>query len=444
MSRKSFRRHLSMPGMLAAMRACFDRVPDPLRTRGISLSDCLMSGLAVFSFKMPSLLQFDTRVRGGEDPVQARNLRTLFGVVRAPSDTWMRERLDEVDPRDLRRCFTRIHSALQRGKVLEDWSVLDGHLLISVDGTGHHSSHKVSCKNCCVKNHRDGSKTYYHQALGAAVVHPDHAEVLPLAPEPIRKEDGARKNDCERNAAKRLLNDLRREHPHMKAIIVEDALASNGPHIKLLKEKDFRFILGAKPGDHELLFSWFGASDTKQTWERRDRKTGTVRRFAWDHGLPFNDANFDLKINMLHDEETDTNGNRKRFSWVTDLPLDRDTVMPVMRAARRRWAIENETFQTLKARDAYRFEHNFGHGNNRLADVFATLAMLAFLIDQVQQHCCQLFRKAREHQGRNLYLWNRLRELVRTFAFPDWKVLYRAIAGELGKEDYVALIRAGP
>ena len=54
----------------------------------------------------------------------------------------MRERLDEVDPRDLHRCFTRIHSALQRGKVLEDWAVLGGHLLISVDGTGHHSSHE--------------------------------------------------------------------------------------------------------------------------------------------------------------------------------------------------------------------------------------------------------------------------------------------------------------
>ena len=165
-----------------------------------------------------------------------------------------------------------------------------------------------------MKTRRGGSKTSSHQALGAAVVHPDHAEVLPLAPEPIRKEDGARKNDCERNAAKRLLEDLRREHPHMKAVIVEDGLASNGPHVKLLKEKDFRFILGAKPGDHELLFSWFEASDTKQAWERRDRKTGTVRCFEWDHGLPLNDANVDLKITMLHDEETDTNGNRKSFS----------------------------------------------------------------------------------------------------------------------------------
>ncbi len=102
MSRNSFRRHLSMPGMLRAVRACFGRVPNPVRTRGISLPDCLMSGLAVFSFKMPSLLQFDRQVRGGGDPVLARTLRTLFGVARAPSDTWMRERPGGVDPR---RCF---------------------------------------------------------------------------------------------------------------------------------------------------------------------------------------------------------------------------------------------------------------------------------------------------------------------------------------------------
>ena len=77
-----------------------------------------------------------------------------------------------------------------------------------------------------------------------------------------------------------------------------------------------------------------------------------------------------------------------------------------MRCGRRRWAIENETFQTLKARDAYRFEHNFGHGKNHLSDVFATLAMLAFLIDQVQRHCCPLFGRAHKHQKRILYLWN--------------------------------------
>jgi hypothetical protein len=65
--------------------------------------------------------------------------------------------------------------------------------------------------------------------LGASSVHPDKKVVIPLAPEPILKSDGSTKNDCERNASKRLLKDLRREHPHLNRLIVEDALASNYP-----------------------------------------------------------------------------------------------------------------------------------------------------------------------------------------------------------------------
>ena len=68
----------------------------------------------------------------------------------------------------------------------------------------------------------------------AVLVHPEHKSVIPLAPEPIVKGDGCTKNDCERNASKRLLMDLRREHPHLKVLIVEDGLAANFPHLSLL------------------------------------------------------------------------------------------------------------------------------------------------------------------------------------------------------------------
>ena len=63
--------------------------------------------------------------------------------------------------------------------------MFEGHYLIAIGGTGYHSSHKVRCKRCCVKNHRNGSETYYNQMLGAAMIHADHSEVLPLTPEPI-------------------------------------------------------------------------------------------------------------------------------------------------------------------------------------------------------------------------------------------------------------------
>ena len=118
MSKDSFRKDLSMPGLLREMRECFDRVPDLIVSRGITLSDCLMAGLAMFSLKIPSMLKYDQLVRLDENTVQAKNLKSLFGVKRPPSDTWLRERLDGVDPRSLRRCFKNIFSFLQRGNVL--------------------------------------------------------------------------------------------------------------------------------------------------------------------------------------------------------------------------------------------------------------------------------------------------------------------------------------
>ena len=83
-----------------------------------------------------------------------------------------------------------------------------------------------------MKTRRDGTKTYYHQILSAATVHPDLKKEFPLAPESIRNAEGTTKNDCERNAPKRHLDDLCREHPHVKAVIVEDGLASNNPHVR--------------------------------------------------------------------------------------------------------------------------------------------------------------------------------------------------------------------
>ena len=424
MSNYRLRKTLSAPGLLREVRTGFDRIEDAVAGRGLNLTDCLMSGLAIFGLKYSSLLQFDRDAR--HKALIRSNLKSLYGIARAPSDTALRERLDEVDPGVLRRAFKRVFAALQRGKGLEGFTCLGGHYLLSVDGTGYFSSSKVHCDRCCEKRHRDGRTTYYHQLLGAVLVHPEQREVFPLAPEPILKGDGARKNDCERNAAKRLLADVRREHPHLKLIVVEDALASNGPHIELLKQLDMRFILGAKPGDHAHLFQWVETTPGTEVVEMTDAD-GVRHRFRYLNGAPLNDANFELEVNFLEYWEFKPNGKERHFSWVTDLPIDEFNVMDLMRAGRARWRIENETFNTLK-NQGYRFEHNFGHGKKHLATVFAHLMMLAFLIDQVQRRCCALFQAAQAKAGRARYFWEELRALVLQLVVPDWETLYRALA----------------
>ncbi|MEA3283229.1 MAG: hypothetical protein U9Q68_11895, partial [Euryarchaeota archaeon] len=101
---------------------------------------------------------------------------------------------------------------------------MDGYYLLSIDGTGYFSSNTIHCDHCSTKtNSKTGEITYYHQMLCGAIVHPDSREVIPLSPEPIIKQDGETKNDCERNAGKRFLEKLRTSHPHLRIIVTEDA-----------------------------------------------------------------------------------------------------------------------------------------------------------------------------------------------------------------------------
>lgn len=424
MGKSTLRKQLSAPGLLSLARQHFCSIALSSSQCHISLSDCLMSGLAVFSLKYPSLLQFDEHYH--EQPRVRHNLKTLYGITQAPSDTQLRERLDVVNPTGIRPVFAQMFRALQRGKGLEGLEYLDGHYLVSIDGTGYFSSSAIHCAHCCEKHHRDGRVTYYHQMLGAVLVHPDSQEVFPLAPEPIMKSDGEKKNDCERNAAKRLLSSIKQDHPHLKLIVVEDGLASNGPHIERLKSLNYRFILVAKASDHQFLFEWVDKSKSTRQVEITPA-SGTHYQFRYLNGVPLNDSHFDLEINFLEVIETTPKGKTQRFSWVTDIPLTDDNLVQIMRGGRSRWKIENETFNTLKTQ-GYHFEHNYGHGHNYLSTVLAYLMLLAFLIDQVQQRCCQVFQRAKEKMKSKRSLWEQLRVLFLGFTLPDWYTLLGSIA----------------
>jgi len=413
------RKYLSADGLVkivqhSLLREKFKELKNPI----YSWQDCIMSGLAVFGFKMPSLLQFEKDK--ASEPILRRNLRTLYGVKEAPSDTTMRERLDTISPRQLRQPFKKIFAYLQRGKALEAYRYLDGYHIISLDGTGQFSSEKVHCECCCEKHHRNGRVEYYHHMLGAVMVHPELREVIPLAPEPIIKGDGDTKNDCERNAAKRLLSDLRREHPHLKVLIVEDALASNFPHLSLLDSLEMQYVIGVKQGDHAYLFDWI--KDLKPTVHQMTDEQGTHHKFHTYKDIPLNDANYGYRVNVLEYWETKKDGRKQYFSWVTKLELTPENVYQVMRAGRSRWKIENETFNTLK-NQGYNFQHNYGHGYKNLCSVMTMLMMLAFLIDQVQKLCCKVYQKARKHAGRLTTLFERVRALTGFGVFNSWQHL---------------------
>jgi hypothetical protein len=416
------RKYLSADALFRLVRSGFDNIPDPRSDDSeIALTDALMAAFAMFSLKSPSLLAFDQERTEG-------NLHTIYGIKRAPCDTHMREILDPALPESLRPLFKSVFGQLQRGKALEPLAFLEGHYLVALDGTGYFSSKTIHCASCLHKVHRNGSITYYHQMVGAAIIHPDVREVIPLMPEPIVKHDGPAKNDCERNAAKRLIAKLRKDHPHLKFIVTEDSLSSNAPHIETLKDHHLHYILGVKDGDHAYLFAQVQAAEHAGRvthYERHDRALGVVHRFRFVNDVPLNASNADVRVNFIEYWEMGAE-QVQHFSWVTDLRVSKRNVSHLMRGGRARWKIENETFNTLK-NQGYHFEHNYGHGLQHLSAMFALLMMLAFLVDQVQQLCCALFQAVWAKLGSKRLLWERLRALFYDYTLESMRQLLEAL-----------------
>jgi len=419
------RKKLCADGLIQIVKSSFEKIKDHRENENkikISLSDALLSAYAMFLIKSPSLLNFEQKVKD-------QNLKNIFLIQEVPSDTQMRKILDDLDPDKIRVAFKDVFRQIQRGKNLERMTFYDGCYLVSVDGTGYFSSDKINCQNCLEKkSSKTGHSIYYHQMLGAALVHPDLKEVIPFCPEPIIKQDGETKNDCERNASKRFLDKFRKDHPYLPVIIIEDGLSSNAPHISELKRHNCHYILGAKEGDHKFLFEEVNKRKDLSIFEctTEDNSKETSHQFRFVNQVPLNSSNSDLLVNFIDYTEIKSNGKKQHFSWITDFEINENNVFQIMRGGRARWRIENETFNTLK-NQGYNFEHNYGHGDNALSSVLASLMMLAFLTDQTQQLTCESFNAVWKMECTKRDLWESIRFMFLHFVLTSMGHLFNVL-----------------
>jgi hypothetical protein len=416
------RKYLSADALVTLVRSGLATIPDyrPSET-DISFTDALMSAFAMFSLKSPSLLAFDKERAEG-------NVHTIYGMERVPCDTRMRAILDSVSPKVLRPVFTSVFRQLQRGKALEPMAFLDGHYFLALDGTEYFSSKTIHWASCLQKVHRNGSITYFHQLLGAAIIHPDVRAVIPLMPAPIVQQEGTAKNDCERHAAKRFVAKLRQDHPHLKCIVTEDSLSANAPHIETLQDHALHSIWGIQEGNHAFLFRQVQAAEDAGHViydERHDRAAGLVHRFRFVNDGSLNASNMDVRVNFIEYWEI---GQAKvqHCSWVTDVRVTTRNVFHLMRGGRARWKIANETCNTLK-NQGYNFEHTYGHGEQHLSVVCAMLLMRACLVDQAQQLCCALFQAVWAKLGSKRMRWERRRALFYDYAFASMRQRFEAL-----------------
>jgi hypothetical protein len=386
-----------------------------------TLHDCAMSAFAMMFFQDPSVLEFQRRM---EESINCNNLKTMFNVVSIPKDTQLRDVLDRCPLNPLDKVFADFFYHLQRSKQLEAYQFINGMYLMPVDGSQYFSSEKINCPSCLTTTSKKGVVRYHHSILQAVIVHPDNKQVIPLAPEAIQNTDGTEKQDCEINAGKRLIKKIRKTHPKLKIIVGGDDLFSNQPFIDELKAAGMSFILVAKPSSHKILFEWFtelkqldGASRLQFT----DLK-GRQHFYEWVNEIPLNGTKDADQVNFFHYQLIDKGKITYHNSWVTDIVIDENNVVQLVKGGRARWKVENEGFNTLK-NQGYHIEHNFGHGQHNLSMIFFLLNLLAFFVHQIFELTDLHYQKCRAKFSARKEFWNQLRCTIRILLFKTWEQL---------------------
>ena len=438
-SKKQYRAEVTMDSEIKSLQTIFEQVKDK-RAKNTShkLSNILMSGYAMFALKHASLLSFEK-----QNQVESANLKTVFGIERVCSDVQLRSVLDNVDPQFIRGLFPKKFDLLRKSGILDDFTFKIGslsYLIVSCDGVQHFSSNSVNCACCLSQTHKNGTVSYHHNMLCAALVHPEKREVFIMDVEPILQQDGHIKQDCERNAAKRLQENMSEAYKKYQKqylfLFVEDALYANAPHIENLELNHYHYILNVKPDGHKTLFKYIeGKRQRKElkkfSYSEKDGKNTILHEFEYVNNVLLCNSSPTTRVNFVHYTQTVTNDKnivkKTTFTWITNIKLSENKLVYIMKAARARWKIENETFNTLKNL-GYHFEHNYGHGEQHLSTMFAYLMLLAFYIDQLVQSCCHIFQQIEANIITKIKLWETQKSIFQTTPCTSMEYLYRRIA----------------
>jgi len=394
----------------------------------IELTDVLLSAFAMFSIKDPSLLSFVENY-----PNRKENLEQVYGIRTIPSEQGLRKILDPINPDELIPSFKMVLADQKVGEVITDYQcfkTLGGYTAVAVDGTNYFSSNNTSCPHCLVKKYKSGNH-YHHQLAGACIVHPDQKAVLPVFAEPITKQDGTLKNDCEYNAFKRLVPKIKRTLPEdSRPLILLDGLFASAPAIRLMLFYSMEFITVIKEGYVLVQVERLAKQNKLQrkVWYEDKYIKCTAR---WTEDLILNGANQDLLVNYVEYEQVNTQTGKVIYSgkWITSLPLRDSLIKEFVKTARARWKIENETFNILK-KHGYQLEHNYGHGKQFLSSTLATLMFLAFLVDQLTARLDTTFQKALKAAKTLRDLRHKVRVLFDLIPCISMNIIYLIIARE--------------
>jgi hypothetical protein len=279
-----------LPALLQELKAVCGGFPDTREVRGgnILMADFGLSAFSMFFMQSGSFLSHQ---RALEKAHSRSNCQTLFGMEHIPTDNYIRDNLDPVDPVHLQPLFNRMETQLEKPAMKQAFQRLKGRTLIAWDGTEYFCSYKINCPHCLTRKRSNGKVESYHTLLSATVVAPGTNRVVPLMPEFIANEDGAEKQDCERNAVKRWFNKHGARVKRLNPVYLGDDLFACQPVAEMVRNNGDDFIFTCKEASHKGLYDFIRGTTREQRDEKiRKRSTTETFRYRWIENVPIRDG----------------------------------------------------------------------------------------------------------------------------------------------------------
>ena len=401
-------------------------LPDKRTGKNIryQMSDIVKAAFAVFFIQSPSFL---ARQRALKTSKGSSNAEAVFQMEKIPCDEHVRNMLDPVSPTFFYGEFHTVLGKLKNQGKLEPYRVLGGqYTLISMDGTEYFSSYEIECQHCLHRKRNNGQVQHYHTAILPVIVAPHNPHVISLPPEYITPQDGQAKQDCERTAGKRWIEQHSSHYAPLGAILLGDDLYANQPLCQHALDHNLHFLFVCKRDSHTTLYKWVDAvlaTNKEQTVSIRkwNGQHSEIWRYRFVQDVPLRAGDDGLRVNWVDLQITHQETNEQLYynSWVTDITVTKGNVVEVAECGRSRWKVENENNNVLKTK-GYHLKHNFGHGNEYLSMTLLTLNLFAFLLHTATHLTSKTYRLIREELGRRETFFHDVRALTRYLLFDSW------------------------
>ena len=276
--------------------------------------------------------------------------------------------LKKLDPAELENIKNKMIYGLIRKRTFEGARLMGKYWCVIIDGTQIFSFSERHCEHCMTRTvkdkENDKEKTrYYHNVLEAKLVLGDNI-IVSIATEFIENESACvSKQDCERNAFRRLQVKLKKAFPRLPICILADSLYACESFFNICKKNHWEYILRFKDGsipsvagEFHSLKEWGGAESLKKSIKipRMDnRMKKESQRYKGDEVNEYvlswiNDINYRGFLLNVMECTAKEKKDEKKFLWISSIKIKKNRAHEMMCFGRKRWKIENEAFNTQK------------------------------------------------------------------------------------------------